>query len=240
MDAAEHQHPGRHHRRGVQVGGHRRWCRHRARQPEVQRDLRALGQRGHRDQRSGDRGGRAGAGALEKLGQRKRPVRVVEQHGPEQERHGGDARDQQRHERRPARLALVAIKADQEVRRDRGQVEEDEQQDQVAGTGQTDHRDHEQRHPGPEAPAIRGRPALVLQVERQVGGAVGEHDRTDPGRQERIERAETVEREVEPQIERRRPRDIDAAAAGQPPAEADREPDERARNRSPGKGAGTR
>ena len=39
-----------------------------------------------------------------------------------------DAGDQQRHERRAACLAPVAVEPDQEVRRDRGQVEEDEEQ----------------------------------------------------------------------------------------------------------------
>ena len=237
MDAAEHEHPGRHHRGRVQVGRHRRGRRHRARQPEVQRHLRALGQRGDGDQRAGDRRGRVGAGALEELRQRERPVGVVEQHGAEQERHRADARDQQRHQRRAARLAPVAVEPDQEVRRDRGQVEEDEQQDQVARARQPDHRHHEQRHPRPEAPALGRRPALVLEVERQVGRAVGEDDRADARRQQRVERAEPVEREVEPQVERRRPRHVDAPAARQPPGEAGREPGERAGDRGPGKRA---
>ncbi len=49
----QQEHAGLHHGGRMQVGRHRRWRRHRVRQPEMERELRALGQRaeGHQDQR---------------------------------------------------------------------------------------------------------------------------------------------------------------------------------------------
>ena len=101
-----------------------------------------------------------GLGALEQLGQRERAVLVVEQHRPDQQRHRADAGHQQRHQRRAARLAPVAVEADQEVRRDRGQVEEDEQQDEVARAREPDHRHHEQTIQAQKRrPSLAGRPS---------------------------------------------------------------------------------
>jgi nucleotide-binding universal stress UspA family protein len=129
----------------------------------------------------------------------------------------------------------VPIEPDQEVRGDGGEVEEDEEQDQVTRARQPDHRHHEQGHPRPETPALRRRPPLVLEVERQVGGAVGEHERADAGRQEGVEGAETVEREVEPQIQGRCPRRVHAPATRQPAEQACHESGEGAGDSGPGK-----
>ena len=233
MHPAQHQHAGGHHRRRVQVGRHRRGRGHRARQPEVQRHLRALGQRGDGDQRTRDGRRRPGLRALEQLRQRERPVRVVEQHRAEQQRHRADAGHQQCHERRAARFAPVTIEPDQEVRRHRGQIEEDEQQDEVTRAREPDHRDHEHGHPGPEAPAVGRGPPTVLEMQRQVRRGVGEHGGADARRQQRVQRGEPVQVQVQPQAERRRPRHVDTHAAGQPGGEARREPADGGERRRP-------
>ena len=82
---------------------------------------------------------------------------------------------------------------------------------------------------GQKRRASRGGPVAVVEVARQVGGAVDEHDAADPGRQQRVERAEPVEGEVQPQPERRRPRQIDRPAAAARPGE-DTEADDRKRD----------
>jgi hypothetical protein len=216
MYTAEHQHAGRDHRGRVQVRRDRGGRGHRARQPEMQRHLRALRQRGHRDQRRG-RGRRCtGFRPGEQLRQREGPVLRVEEHRADQHRHGAHRRDQQRHQRRPARFALAVVEPDQEVRRDGGQIEEDEQQDQVARAREPDHRPHEQHHPRPEPPRLAGRSALVVEVQRQVGGGVDEDGGADPRRQQCIEGAETVEREVDAQVERRRPGEVDGSTTAEP------------------------
>src|SRR5215207_9607360 len=56
------------------------------------------------------------------------------------------------------------VVADEQVRRDRGQVPEDEQQQEILGGGQPDHGHHEQRHQRVEAAPLGLGPLLVLQM----------------------------------------------------------------------------
>jgi hypothetical protein len=51
--AHEQKHAGLHHGRRMQVGRHRRRRRHRVRQPEMEGELRALGERAERNQHQG-------------------------------------------------------------------------------------------------------------------------------------------------------------------------------------------
>ena len=225
---ADDEHAGRDHRGRVQVGRHRGRRGHRPGQPEMQRHLRALRQRRHGQQRRRDRRGRARPDPRHQLRDGERAVRRVQQHGADQHGHGTDDGDQEGHERGGAGLATVPVEADEEVRADGRHVEEDEQQDEVLRRGQPHHRQREQCHPGPEPPPLRRRPVLVLQVQRQVAGRVREDQRTDAGCQQRVERAETVEGEGQPQPQRRCPRQRDGPASRQP---ADQEAEERAARR---------
>ncbi len=238
VGAADHEHAGGDHRGRVEVGRDRCRRRHRPRQPEVQRHLRRLDQRGDRYQRGGD-GRRRARGALgveraRQLGDREGAVVGVEDRGADQHRDGADAGHQQRHQRRHARGALLAVEADQEVRADGGQVEQDEQQHEVLRRRQPDHREAEEAHPRPEAPAVARGAALVVEVERQVGGRVREDGRADAGRQQGVERADPVEAEVQPQVELLRPRFVHREAAVLPEDQARDEAGEREQRDGPG------
>ena len=74
---------------------------------------------------------------------------------------------------------------------------------------------------------------LVIEVKRQIRGAVGEHEGSDARGQQPIEGAEPVEREIQSQPERRCPRNVDLGAADDPPGQARRETDDGAGDRCP-------
>jgi hypothetical protein len=216
MHPPDDENSGGDHRRGVQVGGDRRRRCHGTGQPEVQRHLGALGQRADRQEHSGNRHGRAAAGVREQRWNRRRAPLGVEEDGGDQDGDRADTGHDERHERRHAGFAPVTVEADQEVRADCGDVEQDEEQHEILRKRQPHHRGHEQRHPGPETPLRARRLALVLEVQRQVTRPVPEDDDADAAGEQAVERAQAVEREAQAQAERRCPRDIDCRAAARP------------------------
>jgi hypothetical protein len=122
---------------------------------------------------------------------------------------------------------VLAVEPDQEVGRDRRQVPEDEQQQQVLGGDQPDHGHHEQHHQRVEAATLGLAPPLVLQVPRQIGGGVGEHGDPDPGGQEPIEGTEAVQSERQPGIPARQPGGVEAATPAKPQPKRGHEGDRR-------------
>jgi len=135
---------------------------------------------------------------------------------PDQQQHRRHAGHQQRHQRRQPGLPMLAVEPDQVVGRDRGEVPEHEQHQQVLGGRQPHHGHHEQHHQGVEAAPLGLGPPLVLQVPGHIGGGVGEHGDPDPGGQDRIEGAEAVQPERQPSIPARQPGGVEAATPATP------------------------
>ena len=75
-------------------------------------------------------------------------------------------------------------------------------------------------------------------MPRQVAGAVDEDENADPGGKQRVEGGEPVEGEVETEVERRGPGDLDRASSGQPARQTGNERHRRARHRRPGEHVG--
>jgi len=160
--------------------------------------------------------GRAGGGPAEQLGDRGGAVLGPQDQDPDQQQHGRDAGDEQRHQGRQPRLAVLAVEADEQVGRDRGEVPEQEQEQQVLGGGQADHGHKEQRHEGVEPPPVGLGALLVLQVAGHIGGGVGEDGDADPGGQQGVQGTEAVEPEGQPGVPGWQPGDVEPAAPGEP------------------------
>ena len=157
-EPADQVHARLHHRGRVQVGADRRGRHHGAGQPRVERVLGRLGERPdeHQHEADGHRGPgrRVGQDPAELV----RPAalhRLPDQHEPRQ--HGQTARpgDQQRLQGGGPRLDRVVVVADEQERRDRGQLPEAEQHDQVVGQDQAQHRAGEQHQQAEQPPLTR-------------------------------------------------------------------------------------
>ncbi len=185
--------PGLHHRRGVEVGAHRARGRHGAGEPEVEGELRRLGEGPGQDQeqhREVERVGldrrRVGLEGRELGG----PGDLSEEEQASQERQPAAPGDEQGLERRGARLLLFVVEADEDVGADAGELPEDEEAQGVVGEDQAEHRPHEEEDGGVEA----GETGVAL----EVASGVDEHQRPDAGDQEGEEQRQTVETEGEP------------------------------------------
>jgi hypothetical protein len=81
----------------------------------------------------------------------------------------------------------VAVKGDQVVRGDGRQVPEHEEQYEILGHGEPDHRAHEEQDKEVEARRLEFGSPLVPQVQRYVARRVDENQEPYPGRQQRIQ-----------------------------------------------------
>ena len=201
MQPRQQEHAGLHHRRRVQVGRHRRRRRHGMRQPELERELRALGE--HRQQHQHQRIG------IQRAGQDLRPrgqhhVEFVaagdaaQQDHAAQQRQAAGAGDGQGHAGAVAGVLAVAPEADQQEGADRGELPEHRQQDQVAGDHHAQHRAHEQQQEGQEA-----RHAVVF---RQVVAGIENDQRADAQHQAGEHPGQAVEPQRQVQAHGRDPR----------------------------------
>jgi len=223
-----------HHRRRVQV--RRDWGgrRHRPRQPEVQGHLGALGEACDCDEPAGGVQQRPGPDLDRQLRDGERPVGGVEQERPDQEQHRRHPGDEQGHQGRGPGVRVVPVEADQVIGGDGRQVPEDEDQDEVLRHRESHHGAHEQEDKEVETDTFGGWPAPVFEVQRQVPRGVHEDGETYAGRQQRVERREPVELQVQPQVPARRPRHVHRAAAGEPAPQ--RRPEGEGRERRPDPG----
>jgi hypothetical protein len=98
---------------------------------------------------------------------------VAEEEEPAEHRQPTGAGDDQRLEGCVARLLLVAAIADEQERRDRGELPEPVQHEEVVGEDEAHHGSAEQREEAEEAPD-----PWVSGVE--VGGGVDEDGQSDP------------------------------------------------------------
>ena len=184
----QQEHAGLHQRGRMQIGRDRRRRRHGVRQPEVERELRALGQGAEQDedQRRQVERMRRGCG---------RPtastaVEVVaaddvaeHQHAGEQAEPAGGG-DGQRHARAVARGRGVVPVADQQEGEEAGQLPEEDELDQVAG-------EHHARHGAHEGEQEREE-ARHRVFGRHVVARVEHHERADAGHQPGEEPGEAV------------------------------------------------
>jgi hypothetical protein len=100
VHSPDQQDPRGYHRRRVQVGGDRRWRRHRPRQPEVKRRLGALRECGDRDEEPRDGEERTRLDHAGELWNGKGPVGGAEHQGAYKEEDRRDTGYEQGHERR--------------------------------------------------------------------------------------------------------------------------------------------
>ncbi len=192
MQAGEQVDPELHHRRRVQVGAHRGGSGHRVREPEVERELRGLGEGADEDADQAE----VHQGPVAPARRRRQQLAdgvglrdLTEQQDPRQQHQPPGCRDQQRLPRGAATRRRLVLEADQEERGQARQLPEDEQRDQIVGGDAADHRDDERREQQEEAS-----PPGVF---RQVSGGIDEHHRPHPRDQEQEQHGEAVEPEGE-------------------------------------------
>ncbi len=193
---------GRHHRRGVDQRRDGRRTGHRVRQPGVQRELRRLardtGQQQQRDQRRVVQAA-AGDGA-EDAGDPEGPGVCGQREDAEEERDVAELGDEEGLEGGGAGGLGLPVVADEEVGADAHDFPADQQQHQVAGVDDQQHRGSEER----DQRGVGG----VARIVAQIAGGVDLHTgRHDPD-QDRHQHGEAVE--VQGQV------DGDRAGRGEP------------------------
>ena len=200
---AEQEDAGLHHGGRVQVGRDRRGCRHGVRQPEVERELRRLGegaaQHQKQDRQVERRGPHLGA-AGQDLAQ------LIGAGGLAQQQHAGDQReaagagDHERHPRPLAAFGQVPPVADQQERGEAGELPEHQQDQHVVRERDAQHGALEQQQIGVEAPD------RILAPEIPAG--VGDDQQADEQDQEGEEQAVAVDEEGEIEPDLRHPGDL--------------------------------
>ncbi len=182
--ADQQEHAGLDHRGRVQVGRYRRRRGHRMGQPEVERELRALGQRAQRHQDQGRQVQRMGADLV--AGGEHR-IELVAANDVAQDQYAGEQAqaagggDGERHARTAAGIVTVLPIADQEEGREAGEFPEHHQLDQVAGQDHAHHRAHECQHVGIEARHRIFLGHVVARVQDHQEANAEHHDREQPG-----------------------------------------------------------
>ncbi len=192
--------PRLHHRRRMQIGRDRRRRGHRVRQPEMERELRRFGETAQEDQ---DERGQIHRARLDRLLLRQDHAQVMASGDLAQDQHPRDHRqpakpgDGQRHARALPPLGQVLPVADQQEGRERGQLPEDEQQQDVVRKHDPHHRPLEEQQIGIELPH------RIL--ARQVEPRVEDDQQTDAKDQPGKEQPQPVEHEIDVQAERGQP-----------------------------------
>ncbi len=191
-----------HHRRRVQVRACRRGGRHRTGQPEVERDLRRLGEDAEQDQ--GEQVGVARVGNDDVVrcqhgGELVAAHDVAEQQHAAEQTQTTKSGDPQSPPGPPACLGLVVLERDQQEAADGRQLPEHHQPKEVLRGDDPEHRPHEQQEERKEP---------IVTVERgQVVAAVQDHQEPDPQNERAHQQSEPVEPERQVHPQRRHPGD---------------------------------
>ena len=159
-----------HHRGRMQVGRHRCWRGHRVGKPEVERELRALGEGAHdhqQDTRRQQRGGRGGRQAFDDHADGAGAHHLPDQDQARQQRQAAGACHQQRLLRRLAADRAFMVEADEQEGQHAGGFPEQEEREQIVSSDAADHRHHEQRELHEQPPLPR--------VACEVAACVDEH-----------------------------------------------------------------
>ncbi len=163
-------HTSGHHGRRVDQRRHRRGPRHRRRQPEPQRPLRAL--RGRRDKQANSDSDRTTSGVGRKAGEAIEGAAVLrQQHRGEQKCCVADGVGAEGQEASLEGPALLPPKRDEQERRDAHTGPADQQHSQVAG--------HDEQAHGHDEEVEEGEEAVGPLVVFHVGDGVDEHTRGD-------------------------------------------------------------
>ena len=189
------------HQRGrMQIRRHRRRRHHRVRQPEVERELRALRQRTEQHQRQHRRVQGVAAHALAGL---QHGIELVAADDVAEHQHAGQQRESARrgegegHARATAGVAAVVPVADQQQREQARQLPEQHDLQQVSRDDHAEHRAHEREQERVEA---RGR---VLR--REVVARIHDHQQPHAGDEHREHPGEAVEAHHQVEPEARQP-----------------------------------
>ncbi|TWG99280.1 hypothetical protein L598_001500000030 [Mesorhizobium sp. J18] len=148
---------GLHHGRRMQVG--RNGCRrlHGIGKPEMERELRRLGEGAAEHEQKRRQIERAFAQCAADLHQFRKRVgacRCPDDQQPGEQGQAADTRDHQRLKGRPARGFALMVEADQQEGGDRSQFPEDEEHQEGIGNNEPLHRPHEHEDEGEEAPLV--------------------------------------------------------------------------------------
>ena len=201
--AAQHRRKARqqvntrlHHGGRMEIGRNRRRRLHGIGQPELERELRALGESRRQHQRQQHRI-RGVAGQAPEFADFPAAADALEENGRRQQRESADAGHHQGLHRRPPRRHARGIEADQQERGDRGHFPEHKERHQVVAQHQPLHGAHEHQHEA-EEPAPMWMPGKVF-------SGIDEDECADPGNRQREDEAQPVELEAEPQAMRPTP-----------------------------------
>jgi hypothetical protein len=127
---------------------------------------------------------------------------MAEQQDTGEQGQAAAAGDRQGHAGADARFVLVAAVSDEEERREAGDLPEDQQQEQVFGQHDAQHRRHEQQQNRIETPE-------TIAV-RQVPGGVEHDQQADAENQQAEQQAEAVEAQAEVETVGRQPAQLRA------------------------------
>ena len=151
----QQEHARLHHRRRVEIGADRRGRRHRVGQPEMERELRRLGEAADQHQTEDHRIERRGLhlrAAFQNGRQIETARRQPEQHHAPDQRKASAAGHRQRHAGTLPPFGLVLPEPDEEERRKTGQLPEHQQQQHIARQHDAQHRALKQHQAGKEPP----------------------------------------------------------------------------------------
>ena len=175
----------------MQEGAGRGGRGHGARQPDMGRELGALGERAEGHQQQHHRVDSAAAqrvAAVEDLDKAGVAGDIGDHQQPRQQGDAAAAGEEKRLERALAGCFVLGLVGNQQERGDAGALPEDEQADDIAGHDQAQHGSHEQQQVGQEAPGRL--------VPLEVVAGVDDHQRADAGYEQRKQRAEAVVVEI--------------------------------------------
>ena len=168
IQTRQQEDPGLDHGRRVQIGRYRCWRRHRVRQPEMERELRRLGEHAQQYQHQRQRiqlvrANRVAGG--QHLRQFEATGDVADQQDTGEQRQTTATGDCQRHARALAGIGARTPEANQQERRQAGQLPEHQHQQQIFRQHHTEHGAHEQQQEGEETPHGLGLGQVIARVE---------------------------------------------------------------------------
>ena len=202
-ETGQQEHAQLHHGGGVQVGRHGRRRSHGIGQPELERELRALGERAEQHQHQRRQIHRVVA---HQLGRAQYMVEVVAADDVPNDQHAGQQTQAaragygERHAGTAARILAVVPIANQQKREQAGQFPEEHQLNDVAREHHAGHGPHEGQKEREETRHRIGGRHVVARVQHHQGPDAHDQHAEHPG--------EAVHADHEIQTERREPREL--------------------------------
>lgn len=232
----QQKHPRFHHGRRMQIGRHRRRCRHGIGQPKMEGKLGRLGERSEQYQRQHGQIEGVGANAVTRSQNDGKLVAtgdMTEQQKSAQQGQSSSAGDGERHKRAIARFLALMPVADQQEGRQAGQLPENQQLDDVVGQGDAQHGTHEQQQTRVETPR-----AVPL---RQVVVGIEHDQQADAQNQQSEQEAQPIQPKNQIEAYGRHPgQALDHGMAGEGRARQRQQADQRRQGRGAGHPGGVR